>query len=70
MRWSPLSRCGDSTTAGTPAFKSPVEAPPVGAGNVESQYAYWLMQAHPDWQRAQSRRQRRAQRPDPGAVRP
>ena len=41
---------GDSTTAGTPAHKSPVEAPPNGSGNVESQYAYWLMQAHPDWQ--------------------
>ena len=41
---------GDSTTAGTPAFKSPIEAPPRGSGNVESQYAYWLMQAHPDWQ--------------------
>ena len=40
---------GDSTTAGTPAFKSPLEAPPDGAGNVESQYAYWLMQAHADW---------------------
>lgn len=41
---------GDSTTAGTPGYKSPVEAPPNGSGNVESQYAYWLMQAHPDWQ--------------------
>jgi lysophospholipase L1-like esterase len=41
---------GDSTTAGTPAFKSPIEAPPGGSGNVESQYAHWLMQAHPDWQ--------------------
>jgi lysophospholipase L1-like esterase len=41
---------GDSTTAGTPGFKSPVEAPPSGAGNVESQYAYWLQRAHPDWQ--------------------
>ena len=40
---------GDSTTAGTPGFQSPVEAPPNGAGNVESQYAYWLMKAHPDW---------------------
>ena len=40
---------GDSTTAGTPAHKSPIEAPPNGSGNVESQYAYWLMQAHPDW---------------------
>ncbi len=41
---------GDSTTAGTPAFKSPIEAPPDGAGNIESQYGYWLMRAHPDWQ--------------------
>ena len=41
---------GDSTTAGTPAFKSPIEAPPTGSGNVESQYAYWLMKTHPDWQ--------------------
>jgi acyl-CoA thioesterase I len=40
---------GDSTTAGTPGFRSPVEAPPNGAGNVESQYAHWLMNAHPDW---------------------
>src|SRR5438034_713356 len=40
---------GDSTTAGTPGFKSPIEAPPDGAGNVESQYAYWLMKTHPDW---------------------
>jgi len=41
---------GDSTTAGTPAFKSPIEAPPNGSGNVESQYAHWLMKGHPDWQ--------------------
>ena len=41
---------GDSTTAGTPGHKSPIEAPPHGSGNVESQYAYWLMQTHPDWQ--------------------
>ena len=41
---------GDSTTAGTPAYRSPLEAPPGGSGNIESQYAYWLMQAHPDWQ--------------------
>jgi lysophospholipase L1-like esterase len=40
---------GDSTTAGTPAFKSPVEAPPDGEGNEESQYAYWLMRTHADW---------------------
>jgi lysophospholipase L1-like esterase len=40
---------GDSTTAGTPAFKSPREAPPAGSGDETSQYAYWLMRAHPDW---------------------
>jgi len=40
---------GDSTTAGSPAFKSPIEAPPEGSGNVESQYAYWLTKGHPEW---------------------
>jgi lysophospholipase L1-like esterase len=40
---------GDSTTAGTPGFLSPLEAPPDGAGDVESQYAYWLTDAHADW---------------------
>jgi len=40
---------GDSTTAGTPQFKSPIEAPPDGEGNVESQFAFWLMQRHPEW---------------------
>jgi acyl-CoA thioesterase-1 len=41
---------GDSTTAGTPLFKSPVEAPPAGEGDPESQFAWWLMRAHPEWQ--------------------
>jgi acyl-CoA thioesterase-1 len=41
---------GDSTTAGTPAFQSPVEAPPAGRGDDTSQYAYWLVQAHPEWE--------------------
>ena len=40
---------GDSTTAGAPGWKSPVEAPPDGKGNEQSQYAYWLMQSHPGW---------------------
>jgi len=40
---------GDSTTAGTPGFRSPLEAPPDGEGNAESQYGYWLGQRHPDW---------------------
>jgi len=41
---------GDSTTAGTPVFKSPRESPPDGKGDETSQYAYWLMKAHPDWE--------------------
>lgn len=40
---------GDSTTAGTPGWKSRVEMPPGGAGDETSQYAYWLMRAHPEW---------------------
>jgi lysophospholipase L1-like esterase len=40
---------GDSTTAGTPGFQSPAEAPPDGLGDRTSQYAYWLMQSHPEW---------------------
>ncbi|MGD0175859.1 MAG: GDSL-type esterase/lipase family protein [Candidatus Bathyarchaeia archaeon] len=40
---------GDSTTAGTPGFLSPLEAPPNGRGNPESQYAYWMMRMHPEW---------------------
>lgn len=40
---------GDSTTAGTPGWRSPLEAPPDGAGDRTSQYAYWLAQAHPEW---------------------
>lgn len=40
---------GDSTTAGTPGFTSPLEAPPDGDGDVRSQYAYWLAIRHPDW---------------------
>ena len=40
---------GDSTTAGTPGFLSPLEAPPNGGGNPESQYAYWIKKIHPGW---------------------
>ena len=40
---------GDSTTAGTPGFRSPAEAPPKGSGDEKSQYAYWMMQKHPEW---------------------
>src|SRR5436305_15035575 len=44
-----IAAYGDSTTAGTPGFRSPLEAPPAGAGNAASQFAYWLMQARPEW---------------------
>lgn len=40
---------GDSTTAGTPGFHSPLEEPPNGRGDETSQYSYWLMRAHPRW---------------------
>lgn len=40
---------GDSTTAGTPFFLSPLEAPPSGRGIPESQYSYWMMKERPDW---------------------
>ena len=41
---------GDSTTAGTPGWISAVELPPDGGGDETSQYAYWLMKAHPEWE--------------------
>ena len=41
---------GDSTTAGTPGWKSRIEAPPDGAGDHTSQYAWWLMQDEPGWE--------------------
>ena len=41
---------GDSTTAGTPGFLSPIEAPPDGEGDVRSQYAYWMAKSHPEWE--------------------
>jgi lysophospholipase L1-like esterase len=44
-----IAAMGDSTTAGTPGWKSPIEAPPNGEGDERSQYAYWLMRAHPNW---------------------
>ncbi|MCI4331795.1 MAG: GDSL-type esterase/lipase family protein [Thermoplasmata archaeon] len=40
---------GDSTTAGTPGFRSPREAPPTGEGDTQSQYAYWMVRTHPEW---------------------
>jgi len=40
---------GDSTTAGSPYFLSPLEAPPDGRGNPEGQYTYWMTQRHPEW---------------------
>ena len=40
---------GDSTTAGTPGFRSPMEAPPDGEGDERSQYTYWIRRRHPAW---------------------
>lgn len=40
---------GDSTTAGTPGFLSPLESPPDGDGDPRSQYAYWILKSHPEW---------------------
>jgi len=40
---------GDSVTAGEPGFRSPLESPPDGAGDPESQYGFWMSKAHPDW---------------------
>lgn len=44
-----IAALGDSTTAGTPFFKSPIEAPPGGEGDATAPFAHWLMQARPDW---------------------
>jgi lysophospholipase L1-like esterase len=49
MAMTTIVALGDSTTAGTPLFQSPIEAPPNGRGNERSQFAYWLNVAHADW---------------------
>ena len=49
MRECVIVALGDSTTAGTPSFRSPIEAPPDGDGDPRSQFTYWLMQTHPGW---------------------
>jgi lysophospholipase L1-like esterase len=41
---------GDSTTAGTPYFQSPLEIPPNGHGDPEGQYTYWMMHRRPQWE--------------------
>jgi lysophospholipase L1-like esterase len=40
---------GDSTTAGTPFFASPLESPPEGTGDPEGQYIHWMQKKQPDW---------------------
>jgi len=40
---------GDSTTAGTPFFKSQIEAAPNGSGDATAPFAYQMTQTHPDW---------------------
>jgi len=50
MRKVRIVGVGDSTTSGAPEFLSPLESPPDGSGNRESQYTYWIMKAHPEWE--------------------
>lgn len=40
---------GDSTTAGTPFFQSPLEAAPDGSGFRSAPFPARMMQVHPDW---------------------
>lgn len=40
---------GDSTTAGTPFFKSPIEAAPNGSGDAAAPFAFRMTQVHPEW---------------------
>ena len=40
---------GDSTTAGTPMFKSPIEAPPNGSGDRAASWPAQLEATHPGW---------------------
>lgn len=44
-----VAALGDSTTAGTPFFRSPLEQPPDGAGDPHGAYGYWMQKVHPDW---------------------
>lgn len=41
---------GDSTTAGTPFFRSPMESPPHGSGDAEAPYPAQMMRMRPDWE--------------------
>ncbi len=45
-----IAALGDSTTAGTPFAKSPLEAPPDGSGDPQGQYSYWIMHWRPEWE--------------------
>jgi lysophospholipase L1-like esterase len=40
---------GDSTTAGTPFLRSPIEQPPAGRGDPQAFYGYWMMRKHQEW---------------------
>lgn len=40
---------GDSLTAGTPFFQSPLEVPPKGKGDGDVPYAAWMMKDRPKW---------------------
>ena len=60
---------GDSTTAGTPAFASPVELPPRGQRRPDQPIRLLAHAGAPRVGSPEPRRQRRAERPDPGPVR-
>ena len=60
---------GDSTTAGTPGFKSPIEAPPRRPRRRNESVRLLADEGAPGVGGPQPRRERRAQRPDPRAVR-
>lgn len=44
-----VAALGDSTTAGTPLFKSPIEAPPDGDGDATAPWPAHLMRMRPGW---------------------
>jgi lysophospholipase L1-like esterase len=44
-----IAALGDSTTAGTPFARSPLEDPPNGSGDPQGQYSYWMMHWRPNW---------------------
>src|SRR5687768_5405552 len=44
-----IAAIGDSTTAGTPFFSSPLESPPTDSEDPEGQYGHWMMRRRSGW---------------------